>query len=78
MMMYHLCCFYLTNPIPTYTAEYLECFVKVMCEDTTLKCTILTSLENKKNMENKKKKPPARTIKISKKDDKLMIFFKAP
>ena len=55
MMMYHLCCFYLTNPIPTYTAEYLECFVKVMCEDTTLKCTILTSLENKKNMENKKK-----------------------
>ena len=43
---------------PDIHCRVLECFVKVMCEDTTLKCTILTSLENKKNMENKKKSRP--------------------
>ena len=76
MMMYHSCCFYRAKTIPTYTIECLECFLKVMTEDNTVKFTILISLENKKIW--KIKKAPARTIKFSKKDDKLMIFFKAP
>ena len=40
-------------------------------EHLSIHTYLKTKLENKKNA-------PARTIKFSKKDDKLMIFFKAP
>ena len=68
MLMYHSYCdvsFMLflsnkTNPDIHYI-EYLES--KTMTEDTTGKCTILTSIEDKKIW----KKAPTRTIKYSKK-----------
>ena len=44
-----------TNPIPG-MLDTLECYIKVMAEDTIGKCSILTCLENKKNMENENEK----------------------
>ena len=53
--------------------RHLRVLYESMVEDVIEQLLIHTYI---KNLENKKK--PARTIKFSKKDDKLMIFFKAP
>ena len=56
--------------------RYIRCprvSYESMAEYTTEKCSILTYFGNKTFLENKKN-VPARTIKFSKKDDKLMIF----
>ena len=56
--------------------DTLEYFMKVWLNIE--KCSILTYFGNKIILKNEKKNAPARTIKFSKKDDKFMMFFKAP
>ena len=56
--------------------RHLRIFYESMAEYTIKNCSILTYFGNKKILENKKKNAPARTIKFSKKDDKLMIFLR--
>ena len=57
--------------------RHLRLSYECMAESTIEKYPILTNFGNKKILENKKKNAPARTMKFSKKDDK-MIVFKTP
>ena len=61
----------LTNKFAPWYIIHLGVFYESMAEYTIEKCSILTNFGNKKILE---KNAPARTIKFSKKDDKLMIF----